>query len=118
MHEYIHYEHTIIIVRILPADGSIELKHVAIKKKEQQGIKDNTKKSWQTVFIVTLYTMRFYWKAPGLRTKKKRCLNLISFGCHLLQKCSSWKHTVIPFFFPCFKTNVKVILLNAVKYCL
>jgi hypothetical protein len=43
-------------------------------------------------------------------------LNLLNFGCHLLQIISLGTYTAIPSFFPCFNIAVEVIFLNATDY--
>jgi hypothetical protein len=60
--------------------------------------------------------MRFYLKVPGLGQKKKRQLNLLNFGGHLLQNRLLGLYTVIPSFLPCLKSTIEVIFHNAVEY--
>jgi hypothetical protein len=50
------------------------------------------------------------------RSEKKWWLNLLNFGCHLLQNSLLGNIYLIPSFFPPFRGIMEVIFLNAVEY--
>jgi hypothetical protein len=59
-----------------------------------------------------------YWKVPGLGKKINAGLTYSILAAVSFKIVSSWMYTAIPSFFPHFKSNVQVIFLNFVEYCL
>jgi hypothetical protein len=65
----------------------------------------------------SLNVLTFSGKVPTLGQKRNAGLTYSILAAISFKVVSLGTYTVIPSFFPCFKSAVEVIFLNAVEYC-
>jgi hypothetical protein len=68
--------------------------------------------NWQDMTVAA----HCYWKIPGLGQKRNAGLTYSILAAISSKIVSMATYIVVPSFFPCFKSNVEVVFLNAVEY--